>query len=418
MKEAALPPSQILTAEWVLPVAGPPVHRGFVRVEGGRLMAVGALAELGESASAPAPEPGSLLTPGLVNVHTHLEQTEPQPLPRTPGQPFTEWLLAVIQRNKQAASTPQSRRQRCEAGIQELLGFGTTCINDVASGPESLECLEVAGMRAQVAVEFVHPAPDVSIEEPLARYRALAERYRGHPRLAVGISPHSPYNVSPEAWQAMLDALGTPRVHTHVAEFQAEVDYLRGLPSEIQPFHERVLGRHFGPSIPAETPMAYLERFKLLTAGMTVAHAVHTNRLDREALAEAGGRVAHCPRSNLALHGKTLDYPDWRESGIPLGLGTDGKLSTEDLDLRAEARLAMQLHGWDARTALKAMTYDGARVMGWEHAIGTLEAGKQADLVLWQSAPGSEEPPENRLLAATTQAMAVWIEGASRWQRP
>lgn len=412
-------PILVLTAQWILPVAQAPIENGYIRIDGERIVALGAIHDLPatEREQLPIPKPGSLLTPGLVNCHAHLEQFFDAPIRKTPEQPFTDWLLSVVRQLQQQAS-PEQKRERCVFGTQELLRTGTTCVNDIASGPESLQVLEKYGLRGIVSLEVFHPGhKTVNIAHWIDAYQRFSQEKPHHSKLHVGLSPHSPYNVAPAAWQALLDTGQPSLIHTHLAEFEDEVYYLQGKPSQISHLHQTILGRTFTAQQPANSPVEYLSRFQLLNPHTLVAHAIHTTPEDRQHLAEAGVTVAHCPRSNLALHGQTLKAAEWQDFAIPMGLGTDGRLSTPDLDLRAEARCAMSVHGWTARQALEAMTLNGACALHLEAEIGTLVPGKQADIVLWQAASAVSDSAEEHLMQENTQAMAVFIAGQCRWQR-
>lgn len=404
----------IVAAQWVLPVSGPPIENGYVRIENGKIAAVGPLSELPEG-SYSSPQPGSILSPGLINTHIHLEQSFPAPIEKSPDEPFNEWLGRVVQRYRTATSRDDFRI-RCEKGAEELLRTGTTCVNDIASGTEALEVLEERGLRGIVSLEIFHPAFDeLNVERIMIAYTHFRDNFRHHRLLQAGLSPHSAYNVSPRAWQAVVDACEPPLIHTHVAEFEDEVRYLRGEPSPLVHMHRSVLGRDFSPQRPASSPVQYLAEFNLLNNRTVMAHAVEVQGDDHGLIAEAGCTVAHCPRSNLALHGKTLAPQAWPED-IPVGLGTDGRLSTENLDLRAEARLAIQLHGWSYAEALRRLTWTGAQVLFMSDRIGTLESGKEADLVLWQAEPGAEGSPEALLLMDSTRVKQVRVAGQIRWE--
>lgn len=406
---------QVIAAQWVLPVSQAPIEQGFVAYQEGRIVAVDHISALPADWLRVEPLPNTLLTPGLINAHVHLEQSFPTPIFKAPNEPFTAWLLRVIhqiQRN----STLEAKWQRCLVGAQEVLATGTTCVNDIASGPESLQVLDVLGLRGVVSLECFHPAVEpISMKHWVAQYQALQSAYENHPRLQIGLSPHSPYNVSPAAWQALLEACQPPLVHTHVAEFPDESRYLQGETACIRDLHQTVLGRSFAPQEPAKSPVEYLHRFGLLNDRTIVAHAIHTSPADRQTLAQAGTIVAHCPRSNMALHGETLRAADWIDPNIPLALGTDGRLSTENLDLRAEARYATTLHGWSAKIALEAMTLQGAKALGFAKDIGTLAPGMAADFVLWQVPPGIETSPEAQLLHPETRVQQVIIDGKVCW---
>lgn len=408
------PDVRFLTAQWVLPVESEPIEGGFVAAASGKILEMGRIGDLPSGFSAPEPTPGSLLTPGLVNTHLHLEQSYPEMTPKPPGTDFSEWLLAVVRQNREQGQ-PEAKMARAQKGCEELLSTGTTCVNDVASGPEAFDALNQCGLRGFVSMECFHPdAETVRIDAIAAAYAAL--QTKGNNRLQVGLSPHSPYNVAPDAWQALLENCQPSIIHTHAAESQAETLYLQGKPSGIAELHQTVLGKRFYPKAPAASSVAYLARFGLLNERTILAHAVHTDETDRALLAEHGVTIAHCPRSNLLLHGQTLNFSDWENTGIPMGLGTDGRISTPDLDLRAEARCAMERHGWSVAQALQAITLDGAKALRLDESIGTLIPGKSADCVLWQAEHAIVSEPERWLLQPSTRVAQVWIEGQCRWK--
>lgn len=409
--------TRYLTAQWVLPVAGEPVEAGFVAIQGQRISAIGRYADLPKGLKIPPPKPGSLITPGLINVHTHLEQSFPEPLPKAPDQNFVEWLLSVIALTR-SQNQPEARLARCMAGVGEVLRTGTTFVNDIASGPESIQALAQAGLRGLISLEVFHPGyEDIRIQYWVEAYQGLEKAVADHPLLRVGLSPHSPYNVSPPAWQVLCKELNPALVHTHLGEFDDETAYLAGRPSQIIKLHQQVLGKTYRPELPARSPVQALMRKRLLEMPTVIAHAIHTTKADREEMASLPVGIAHCPRSNLGLHGKTLHWADWRNTGIPVGLGTDGRLSTPDLDLRAEARCAMSQHGWDATEALQALTLNGARALGLSAEIGSLEPGKKADLVIWQAPVfKSGISPEAMALHQATHIGEVIIDGQTRYE--
>jgi aminodeoxyfutalosine deaminase len=406
----------VLTAQWILPVSRPPIQNGYLAFADGKITRMGKISELGEETIS-LPRPRTLITPGLVNCHTHLEQSFPTMISKAPEEPFTNWLLKVVTLIKQHASS-QDKTQRCLQGAEELLRTGTTCVNDIASGPESLRVLAEKGLRGIVSLEVFHPgAVPVKVAHWVQGYTQLQQTAGANPLLVAGLSPHSPYNVSPAAWQALLDACRPPIVHTHIAEFADEQRYLQGEPSTMPEMHQAILNQPFAPQALARSPVEYLHGFQLLNAHTIAAHAIETSIQDRQLLAEAKVGIAHCPRSNLTLHGKTLKARDWQDERSPIGLGTDGRLSTEDLDLRAEARCAMQQHGWSAAHALEALTLQGARVLQMAHAIGSLEVGKQADFVVWQASQADDTAPEAQVLNPSTRAEQIFIAGACQWER-
>ncbi len=403
-----------LTAQWILPVSSAPIEWGFVAIQGERIQAVGHYNELPESWAVPPPQAGSLITPGLINTHVHLEQSFPKPIPKAETEPFVDWLLNVIQTTR-PQNEPEAKFNRCLQGAEEALKTGTTFLNDIASGAESLTALQKTGLKGFVSLEVFHPGFEpIQIEHWLKQYQALQDSAQGHPRVQVGLSPHSLYNVSPQAWQALQAALHPPLIHTHMAEFEAETHYLAGNPSDIDKLHQQVLNKTFKPKQPTSSPIQTLLNHHLLETPTVLAHAIHTTAHDRALMASFPVGIAHCPRSNLALHNQTLHWPHWQDSPIPMGLGTDGRLSTPNLDLRDEARCAIGQHHWTPEQALYSLTMGGAKVLQMAQALGSLEAGKQADLVVWQATASAQGSlPAAMIFDADTRVIHVMVDGES-----
>lgn len=416
-------PVHTLTAQWVLPMDAPPIAVGYVQLDTtGRIIRLGAQDATDAPDNLPPTQPGSLLTPGLINTHSHLEQSFPQSLPRNPKEDFVDWLIQVVSYNR-AHGSPTERVARMQSGIQECLANGTTCVNDLIADIDTLPPLIASGLRGIVSLECFHPqSKPIQIAHITQRFQEIEQACHGNQRLLTGLSPHAPYTMSPPAWQALLDACQPARIHTHVAESIAETAFLQGRDLALNRLFQRVLGQDITPpSPPASSPVALLRQHGLLNAQTIVAHVIHTSAEDRAHLLDSGCSIAHCPRSNLALHGSTLRASDFSPL-IPMGLGTDGRLSTENLDLRAEARAAMQYHpSWRAEQALTALTQDGARVLGLAHQVGSLTPGKAGDMVLWQAASAelpSDASPADWVLHPDTRPRCVMIQGEVKWLSP
>lgn len=383
-------------ADWILPVDRPPIEQGFVAVEAGQIVVVGAISELPES-QRPTRDTQigtTLLCPGFVNAHTHLELSfnnqisttvEPEAQPATA---MGDWLLAVVNKTREAA-TPKEKLSRCRIGVAEMMRSGTTCINDITSDGGSVVAMAEAGIRGLASLEFFHPAFAVNydrIGQVVKDYDNLMILCAPHPLIQAGLSPHSPYNVSPNAWQAVVESCHPTWIHTHLAESLDEAWWVTGKPDTgIHRLHQALLGKPYTPASPGRTPVDYLAEHQLLQNHMIAAHGVYCDPADILTLSQHGVRIAHCPRSNQWLQQSTIDWLEWEAYPHPVGLGTDSRLSTADLDMRTEARAAMAVHGWKAEKALQKITLDGAQVMGLEDQIGTLSTGKAADMVLWSS---------------------------------
>lgn len=427
-----------LAAHWILPVCRAPLARGFIRIERGRIAAMGVIDDL-PAAQAQALHAAltrqeqaegtqSLLTPGLINAHTHLELSQGPALPRAPHETMADWLLRVLALNRQTANDQRLSQARCRHGVALSLASGVSAVNDISRNGDSIAVLAQAGMRGVVSMEFFHgDGPPLAVQDIITRYHtqfddAIRLAPEARERLKPGLSPHSPYNVSPDAWRVVVAACASPMIHSHAGESYDEWRWVRGQPSGLDRLHRTALGRTLTPQpcpsslkAPARTPIAYLEAHGLLNTSTVLAHGVFATAADRLTLARRGVSLVHCPRSNLALTDLTLYWPAWQATDIALALGSDSLLSTPDLDMRAEARTAQARHGWCARTCLERLTRHGALALGWGEELGVLRPGAWADLTCWHAPAASGLSPEDRWLAPTTQAAGVWVAGRACW---
>ncbi|WP_067176213.1 8-oxoguanine deaminase [Microtetraspora niveoalba] len=391
MTDRALPRVVIENA-YIVPVAGPEIPAGHILVEGDRITAVGP----GPAPAAPAEAvrvdgSGCLATPGLVNAHHHLYQWATQGL--APDGTLFEWLVA---------SYPLWARMDAEvvngaatAGLAWLAASGCTTTTDhhyiFPKGRGDLFDAEIEAAR-EVGLRF-HPCrgsmdrgrshgglpPDEIVEdidEILAATEDAIGKYHDPSfgsMLRVAVAPCSPFSVSGALMvrSAELARSHGVRLHTHIAESRDE--------------DEHCLER-FGV-----LPVEYLDRLGWLGPDVWLAHCVHLTDKDIRRFAETGTGTAHCPSSNGRLGSGVARVRDLLRAGAPVGLGVDGTASSEMTTLAGEIRTAMltqrALHGPDALTARQALelaTLGGARCLGREAEIGTLEPGKLADIALWR----------------------------------
>ena len=377
----------VYRAPWVVPVAGAPVADGAVAVEGSRIAAVGPAAEVRASRpEAPVEElPGCILAPGLVNAHTHLEYSGYGGF--GDGLAFGPWLHDHIARKRRLVDG--DARALAVLGARACLAGGVTTVADASFAGEAVGAATEAGLRAVVALEAFGGtgADPVAVADDLdARLAARATEAGDLVELAV--SPHAPYTVAPDVFAEIVTrarARGL-RVITHLAESRAEVDALRegsgplvthadGIPPPVRPF-----GRH---------PVAELAARGLLGPETLAVHVVQVGPEEIALLAEAGCAVAHCPRSNALLGCGTAPLAELRAAGLRVGVGTDSPASALSFDLFEELRAvlaAARARAGDPgalRTPelLRLATSGGAEALGLGHLVGTLEPGKEADLV-------------------------------------
>lgn len=387
--------ASLLAARWVMPVTSPPIRNGAVAVEANRLLAVGGREDLRRQfPAAPLTDLGeAAILPGLINVHSHLELTALRGRLEEPG--FQRWIVQLITL-KAERLTPEDLLHSARLGCLEAIRAGITTLADTADAAGTLEALIEAGLRGVVYQECFGPSPEQA-PSSLALLRAKLDAHRerlsrgagdASSRLRVGISPHAPYSVSGRLYE-MATRLAIDEgldVAIHAAESADEkLLLLEGGGAFAESFRRR--GIPFDP--PRCSTVQYFHRLGVLETAPLLIHGVTiTEEEDQALLVSHGARLAHCPKSNAKFGHGIAPLRPWRDRGIPVGLGTDSVASNNSCDLIEEARFCALLHravrrqsDWPApEEMLRLMTIEGARVLRLENEIGSLAAGKRADL--------------------------------------
>jgi len=369
----------LLTADWVVPVTGFPIRNGAVRVRGSRIAAVGPIDELTKKhPDDPVREyPGATITPGLVNAHTHLALTCLKGL--IPSQPFHEWLgnmpqvMAALDDDDLAASTVY--------GAILSIAAGVTVVGDIAYGPEAVAIAADTGLGGTFYWEGFGITRD---ELPQKLYDL---EYPADPgrvckgRLRCGVSPHAPYTSGPGLLRAAhtIAQAQCSAFAVHASESDAETELLR---DGTGPFAD--LAASMAPDFepPGSGTIAYLDKLGILE-GTVAIHCVNVLPTELPLLARRAAGVVVCPRSNEYLHNGSAPVRRMLDAGVTVAIGTDSLASNTDLDLMAEMRALRDLEPTVTHEeALKMMTIRGAEVLGLDDYFGTLEVGKQADIVV------------------------------------
>lgn len=371
-------------ARWVLPIAAPPIADGTVLEEQGRITWVGPRAD--------APAGGddvdlgdALLMPGLVNTHCHLELTAMRGF--LDGLDFREWIQRLT-RARAAVLTPAMLFDASRLGVDEGLRAGVTTFGDTGDSGTGFDAMLERGVRGISYREVFGPDPaqcDQAVAE--LRDKAAAMRERETALVRVGISPHAPYTVSDPLFTAAatLAARESYPLAVHIAESELESGLVaRGAGA----FADGLRARGIAVAPRAESPVALLERLGVLDRAPLLIHCVRVDARDVAAIAAHDCGVAHCPASNAKLGHGIAPLRDLMAARVRVGLGSDSVASNDRMDLLEEARLASLLAGaregrataLPASVALELATLGGARALGLEREVGSLEPGKAADL--------------------------------------
>jgi cytosine/adenosine deaminase-related metal-dependent hydrolase len=400
---------ELLSADWILPVDGDPIPDGAVAIEGGRVVAVGGAADLGEGRRFAE----AVIVPGFVNAHSHLEYAVYAGF--GDGLPFGPWLHRHIERKARIGWEEFVAISRL--GAAECLASGVTTIGDASFSGAAAQAASELGLAGIVYLEI--------FGAEIERVHELAERIEElerdvADRIVIGVSPHAPYSVSPAVY-AGAAALERP-LATHLAESDDERDYMLegagpiAAVSEIEP--------------PGTTSVRHLAGHGLLDSAVLAAHCVKVDEEEIELLADHDVGVAHCPRSNAILGCGIAPLRDLLDAGVRVGLGTDSPASTPSFDMFEEMRMAVYAarareerpDALSATEALRLATLGAAGALGLGDEIGSLVRGKRADLTV-VSLAGSpylpwEEPAVGLVFGgAPDRVLLTLVSGEVRYEK-
>lgn len=358
----------------------------------GRLTIVttkGLIVYIGPSEAAPVPEPedvvidlkGALVMPGMINAHTHIGMVPFRSLADDMPNRLHRFFFPL----ERGFMTRQLALESAKIAMAEMLLSGITTFVDMYYYEDALaEACEQMGMRGLLGQTTTEaPNCDAKSEaESLGRAKEMLQHYKGHPLIKPVLAPHATYSVSLDAFQkcqalaAEYDTLWT----THMCEMTAEMEDF---------------AKNHGT-----TPPGYFARQGLLDERLLAVHCVLAQEGDIDLFAKHGVRVAHCIGSNAKSARGVAPVPAMLEKGVPVALGTDGPSSGNTLDMFTQMKLYALLHKnhtgrrdlFPAREIVPLCTWDAAKALRMDNMIGTLEVGKQADLVVLRTGDANTIP--------------------------
>lgn len=348
----------------------PVIESGHVLIDGGVILSAG-----------PGPGPdavdqvvdaeGDIVMPGMVNPHCHMAMT----LFRGLGEDVDDRLFRYVLPMERKFVTPRMVRAGTALAAYEMIAAGVTTVADMYYYEAEVgRVIDAAGMRGVVGQTLADfdPPDHRSFDEGFALVEALADEFRGHPRVTASIAPHAPYSTDIPVLKRVAEwAAANPDVpvQIHLAEMDSEMVWA-----------ERTHGCR---------PLEVVDRADLLRPGLICAHCLHIIEPEIERMAEAGVRVAHNARSNAKAGRGIAPVEAMRAAGIPVGIATDGPMSGNTLDLLSQfapVSMFQKLLGHSrkpmpAREVIRMATIEGAKVLNMDSLIGSLEPGKAADLI-------------------------------------
>ncbi len=402
-----------LRARIVYPVDQPPIEGGIVTIEGERIVAVGP-----HRAEANAIDLGDVaLLPGLINAHTHLEFSDlRQPLGH-PGIGIVDWIRLII---AERARGDKWRAEPIMLGQQESLAAGVTTLGDIVTNPGATCITGIDATFFHEVIGFSRARAESSLNALIQRLEFATAAYAAadiEPPIQ-GISPHAPYTVSPLLLRPLVTLahrLNMP-VAMHLAESREE---LRFLQAGVGPFQELLEERSMWDpqAVPrGSTPHDYLRTL----ADAPRALVIHGNYLVDDELDFLGTHrdrmsLVYCPRTHAYFQHGPYPLATALKHGVRVALGTDSRASNPDLSLLDEMQQVSRVHpDLDPHEILRMGTLAGAEALGRESEIGSITAGKLANLVaIWPANESNVSPTEMlaALLATDRAPSSVWSNG-------
>ena len=405
------PADLVLSASWIVPVepTGCVLEGHALAVRDGAIAALGPADEM-DARFSPRERvhlDGHALVPGFVNAHTHAAMTLFRGL--ADDLPLDAWLAEHVWPAEARFVDEAFVRSGTRLAAAEMLMGGTTCFNDMYFFPDVVgEVARDVGIRAVLGL-IVLEVPTAwagDRDSYFSRGLEVHETFRGDALVATALAPHAPYTVGDEAFERVRDLserLGLP-VHIHLHETAREVE------DAVRETGER--------------PFVRLSRLGLVNSRLAAVHMTNLLPGEIEELAARGASVLHCPESNLKLASGLCPVPRLAAAGVNVALGTDGAASNNDLDMLGEMRTAAllgKLAAGDATACpaadvLRMATLGGARSLGLDDRIGSLEPGKSADAAAIDLRGPDTQPvynPISQVVYAATRAHVreVWVAG-------
>ncbi len=392
----------ILTAEYVVPIASEPVRDGAVAIDGPVITAVGLAAELTAKFPDAAVENfgTAAILPGFVNCHSHLELTAMRGALDDVEHDFRSWLLKI--NDLRAGMTDEDIEAAALHGAMEGAAAGVTCFGDIGrNGTAGLRALKQTGLRGVVFQETNFSPDNRTADDDFSALGQKFEALKSEETdlVKVGLSPHSPYTVGSRLFELIAQYAIINRVPLtiHAAESAEEHALMMDGEGFFTEFYER-FGLEWNS--PHCTSIEYLERLGVLSTRPLLAHCVTVSDSDISRIAANRATIAHCPKSNAKFGHGYAPLEKFLDAGIAVGLGSDSVASNNVCDLLEESRFAAlaarsrpdRKRFVDAREMLETATLGGARALGLDKSVGSLEPGKQADITVISLANLAQQP--------------------------
>ena len=400
-------------AAWILPIGEPPIRDGWLALDRGRVVALGAAGKRVLADGAQVVDLGDVaVMPGLVNAHTHLELSYLRD-EVAPASQFVTWIRGLMKARRERPDPSASDiLDAIDAALEESVACGTAIIGDISNTLVTFGPLTRSSLAAVVFYELIRfntPDPAGVVAKAIADLEALAPTEK----VRVSLAAHAPYSVAPLVLRAIKEAVGRDPFapcSIHLSESVEEVEFIRSGEGPWRTLLEEIGSWDPAWVAPGGTPVQFLDDSGFLDNRVLAVHGVQMTTADLDRLVARGATLVTCPRSNGHTGAGAPPIEDFYNYGVKVAVGTDSLASAPDLNVFAElATMRALAPTVSAGALLDSATRQGARALGFDHDYGTIEPGKSGRL-LAVSVPADTEDVEEYLVSGVEPAQIRWIE--------
>jgi len=399
-------------ASWILPISEPPIRDGWIAVDGGRVVALGAAGKRVLADGAAVVDLGDVaVLPGLVNAHTHLELSYLRDqVP--PASQFVTWIRGVMQARRERPDPGDAEiLDAVDAAIAEAVACGTAIVGDISNTLVTFGPLSRSSLAAVVFYELIRfnaPDPAGVVATAVRDLGALAQTERVRASLAA----HAPYSVAPLVLRAIRQAADRrpfAPCSIHLAESAEEIEFILNGGGPWRTLLEEIGSWDPAWVPPGGTPVEFLDDSGFLDSRVLAVHGVQMTTADLDRLVARGTTLVTCPRSNGHTGAGAPPIEDFYNYGVKVAVGTDSLASSPDLNVFAElATMRALAPTVSAAALLDSATRQGAQALGFDQDYGTIEPGKSGRL-LAVTIPADTIDVEEYLVGGVEQSQIRWI---------
>ncbi len=404
---------KLILAEWIAPMDREPIREGGFLIDGERIIEVGEAKKLRKNhPRAQVEDHGqSIILPGLINAHTHLELSHLKREP-LPSGGLAAWLIRIIKQN----SAPQGELEKNVAravaiGVKQCIQFGVSTVGDISRNCRlTRSILSNAPLRVISFGEIQAMGERrILLEERLANATDPGD---ARPNVRIGISPHAPYSIEPQGYRRALEVArkGNLPLATHLAESPDEAEFLASHRGSLRKVWDFVGG--FDDRVPKFEggPIRYAKALGLLDYPTLLAHVNYCDWQEMLLLGKSKASVAYCPRTHEYFGHPPHPWPAMEAHDVNVAIGTDSTASAGNLNLVEDLRLMYRQTPQPSEQWLwKMATLCGAKALGIQTIAGSLTAGKLADYVVF---PALDKNPLSTILQEQVFPIGLWIGGS------